>query len=74
MKFIETHSHLYLGRLKDSIPEAVDLMQRSGATDSIQIATNLEKCQTVIDLAYQYDMVHATIGIHPCEAQDLPIE
>jgi Tat protein secretion system quality control protein TatD with DNase activity len=25
-------------------------------------------------LAKEYDIVRATVGIHPCEAQDIPIE
>lgn len=25
-------------------------------------------------MAHTYDIVRATVGIHPCEAQDLPVE
>lgn len=74
MKFVETHSHMYLGRLAGNEDETIDLLQRSGATHSIQVATNISNSQTVIDLAYQYDMIRATVGIHPCEAQGLPVE
>lgn len=72
--FIDTHSHLYLGKLAQNIPDAITHLQENNFSHSIQIGTSLEASQTCIDLAKQYPMLQATIGIHPCEAQDMAIE
>ncbi len=34
----------------------------------------METSQICIDLAHTYDIIRATVGIHPCEAQDIPVE
>ncbi|MBP7773507.1 TatD family hydrolase [Candidatus Gracilibacteria bacterium] len=72
--FIDTHSHLYLGELQNHIPEAVEHLRENNFSHSIQIGTSIETSRTCINLAKQYDIIRATIGIHPCEAQDMPVE
>ncbi len=68
---IDTHSHLYLGKLAQNIPEAIHHLQENHFSHSIQIGTSLEASQICIDLAREYPIVRATIGIHPCEAQNM---
>ncbi|MCB9807307.1 TatD family hydrolase [Candidatus Peribacteria bacterium] len=72
--FIDTHSHLYLGELKNHIPEAIENLHKNNFSHSIQVGTNIETSQISINLAKQYDILRATIGIHPCEAQNIPTE
>lgn len=72
--FIDTHSHLYLGELQHHIPEAISHLRESNFSHTIQIATSIEASQTCINLAHEYGIVKATVGIHPCEAQDIPVE
>ena len=72
--FIDTHSHLYLGELQHHIPEAIQNLRDARFSHTIQIGTSVETSQTCIDLAHTYDIVRATVGIHPCEAQDIPVE
>ncbi len=72
--FIDTHSHLYLGDLQHHIPEAITHLREKNFSHTIQIGTNIETSQICIDLAHSYDIVRATVGIHPCEAQDIPVE
>ena len=72
--FIDTHSHLYLGELQQHIPEAISHLRESNFSHTIQIATSIEASQTCINLAHEYDIVRATVGFHPCEAQDIPVE
>jgi TatD DNase family protein len=72
--FIDTHSHLYLGKLAQNIPEAIAHLEENNFSHSIQIGTSLEASKTCIELAKQYPMLRVTIGIHPCEAQDIAIE
>lgn len=72
--FIDTHSHLYLGELQNHIPEAIEHLRENNFSHSIQIGTSIETSRTCINLAKQYDIIRATVGIHPCEAQDIPTE
>jgi TatD DNase family protein len=69
--FIDTHSHLYLGELQHHIPEAIQNLRNENFSHSIQIGTSLETSQTCIELAQKYDIIRATVGVHPCEAQDI---
>jgi len=71
--FIDTHSHLYLGELQNHIPEAIKHLQDKNFSHTIQIGTSIETSQICIKLAYKYDIVRATVGVHPCEAQDIEI-
>jgi TatD DNase family protein len=72
--FIDTHSHLYLGELQNHIPEAVEHLRENNFSHSIQIGTSIETSQTCINLSKEYNILRATVGIHPCEAQDIPVE
>ncbi len=72
--FIDTHSHLYLGKLAQNIPEAIKHLEENNFSHSIQIGTSLEASRTCIELARQYPILQATIGVHPCEAQNIAIE
>lgn len=72
--FIDTHSHLYLGELQNHIPEAIEHLRRENFSHTIQIGTSLETSAICIQLANAYDIVRATVGIHPCEAQDISVE
>lgn len=72
--FIDTHSHLFLGELAHHIPEALDNLEKFNFSHSIQIGTGLATSKTCIELSQKHDILRATIGIHPCEAQNLPTE
>ncbi|MFA6079863.1 MAG: TatD family hydrolase [Candidatus Gracilibacteria bacterium] len=72
--FIDTHSHLFLGKLADAIPEAIGHLQEANFSHSIQIGTSIDASRTCIELAKIYPIIRATIGIHPCEAQNISEE
>lgn len=72
--FIDTHSHLYLGELQNHIPEALKHLEEKKFSHTIQIGTSIESSHTCIHLAHQYPIIRATVGVHPCEAQDITTE
>lgn len=72
--FIDTHSHLYLGELQNHIPEAIQNLRDENFSHTIQIGTSVETSQICIDLSGKYDIVRATVAVHPCEAQDIDIQ
>lgn len=49
-------------------------MRENNFSHTIQIGTSVETSQICLDLAHTYDIIRATVGIHPCEAQDIPVE
>ncbi len=59
--FIDTHSHLYLGKLAHNIPEAIKHLEENNFSHAIQIGTNKETSQKCIHLARDYAMLRATI-------------
>lgn len=69
--FIDTHSHLILGKLSKNIPEAITHLIENNFSHSIQIGTSIASSKESIDLARKYDILRVTIGIHPCEAQNI---
>ncbi len=71
--FIDTHSHLYLGELQNHIPEAIEHLKNENFSHTIQIWTSIETSQICLNLSRKYDIVRVTVGIHPCEAQDIPV-
>jgi Tat protein secretion system quality control protein TatD with DNase activity len=59
--FIDTHSHLYLGKLAQNIPEALRHLEENNFSHSIQIGTSIETSKTCIELAKKYSILRATI-------------
>lgn len=72
--FIDTHSHLFLWELAHHISEAVEHLKANNFSHSIQIGTSVQSSKTCIELAQKYNILRATIWIHPCEAQDISVE
>lgn len=72
--FIDTHSHLFLPPLSQHIDLAIDNLVHHNFSHSIQIGTSIESSYTCIELSKRYSILRATVGIHPCEAQDIWIE
>jgi TatD DNase family protein len=60
--------------LHNHIPEAIQHLRDANFSHTIQIGTSVETSRTCIELAKTYDIVRATVGIHPCEAQDIAVE
>ena len=47
-------------------------LQEKGVTGIVNMASNLESCQTTWELTRRYDYVFGGAGIHPEDARDLP--
>jgi len=68
---IDTHAHL---DFKDYDKDRDEVVQRALDNDVQKIITigcNLERSQTAIDIASQYDNVYATVGVHPDDIKEL---
>ncbi len=71
MKYIDSHSHLYMPQFDDDREAVIDRMWKQGV-GTIVVGVDFDTSQAAIALAKQYpDVVcGATIGIHPTDTDD----
>lgn len=71
---IDTHCHL---DFKDFDPDRDLVLERAkaaGVFRIINVASSIEGTRRAVELAAQYDMVYATVGIHPHDAEKVTAE
>ena len=82
--FIDTHCHLDMIVQKEfdtpihahqmqQIADVLDVAHKNHVEKIITIGTSLTGSANAIAVAHEYDSVYATIGIHPCDAQELGV-
>ena len=70
MQLIDTHCHLTFEPLVGEVAEVVARSRAAGVAGWITVGTSGEDSRRAIELAGQYENMHAAIGIHPHEAKD----
>ncbi len=65
---IDTHCHLDFKDFDKDRDEAIERAKRSGIARIINVASSIGGTRRSIELAAMYDIVYATVGIHPHEA------
>ncbi|MGD1018757.1 MAG: TatD family hydrolase [Verrucomicrobiia bacterium] len=65
--FIDTHAHLCYPDFGEELPQVVERAQAARVTQIVSIATDLESARKTLDIARQFDGVHAAVGLHPGE-------
>ncbi|MBU0895298.1 MAG: YchF/TatD family DNA exonuclease [Candidatus Omnitrophica bacterium] len=65
---IDTHCHLDFKDFDADRDEVVDRALKSGVSRIVNVASSIEGSRRSVDLADKYDMVYATVGVHPHEA------
>lgn len=63
-------SHCHLEMFGEEVSEVIKRASEAGITKIITIASDIESLDKVIEIANQYPMVYATVGIHPHDAKD----
>jgi len=66
--FIDTHCHLDFPEFDQDRDEVIKNARAQGVEYVINIGSSLEGSSRSLDLSRQYAQVHATVGIHPHEA------
>lgn len=61
---IDTHAHLFLS--KESPSRYVESALAAGVKRIINVATDMASAKTCVELAANYPILEATVGIHPC--------
>ncbi len=67
---IDTHAHLFFPNFDDDLDQVVKNAKSSGVTGILVPGTNLETSKKAIDISDRYEMVYASVGVHPHDTKD----
>jgi len=67
---IDTHAHLYYDNIKSHLPDVLHKATDIGIEKIIVPAIDLETSRKVSELSDKYEIIFASIGVHPCEVQN----
>lgn len=62
---IDTHAHLNIEQYEENIEQIIQNAQKIGVNKIIVVGMDKKTSLKAIQLANQYDMIYATVGIHP---------
>ena len=65
MKFVDSHAHLLDERLKGRTTEIIEAFSEDDLEFTVEIATSMDDCKEVLELAARYSNLYCTIGVHP---------
>ncbi|HEX9749753.1 MAG TPA: TatD family hydrolase [candidate division Zixibacteria bacterium] len=65
---IDSHAHLNFDAFDSDRDAVVERAHQAGVHTIINIATDFESCERVLELAERYERTYATVGIHPHDA------
>ncbi len=68
--FIDTHAHLFYPNFSEDLDEVIERAKSSGVDYIIVPATDIETTKQTLALADKYEMIYATIGVHPHETKE----
>lgn len=66
---VDTHCHLFLAPLADSLEAVLARAQASGVRQYLNIGTTLQTSREAVEMAHRLEAVFAAVGIHPTEAE-----
>lgn len=68
--FIDTHAHLFYPNFEGEVDQILERAKNSGVDYIIVPATDLPTSIKAIELADKYEMVYATVGVHPHDTKN----
>jgi len=68
--FIDTHAHLFYPNFAEDIDEVIERAKSSGVDYIIVPATDIETAKQTLALADKYEIIYATVGVHPHETKE----
>jgi TatD DNase family protein len=71
--FIDTHAHLCYPDFAEELPQVVERAQAAKVTQIVSIATDLESARKTLEIARQFESVHAAVGLHPGEVPNVTL-
>ena len=70
--YVDTHAHLYFDQFDDDREAVLSRAGDAGVDRIINIGINIETSLQSIAYADKYQMVYASAGVHPHDAEDAP--
>ena len=74
MFLIDTHAHLYYESMESVLSEVLERASSKGVNKIVCIGTDIDTSLKSVKIAEKYDNVFATVGIHPHDAKDVPLD
>lgn len=68
MRPIDSHAHVHFPQFDEDRDAVIDRAREAGLVAIVEIGTNLESSQATVALAEQHDLIYATVGVHPHDA------
>jgi len=65
---IDSHCHLHTARFDSDRADVIQRAWDSGIEQMMVVGCSLEDSRAAVDLAIRHDRIHATVGIHPHDA------
>lgn len=72
--FVDSHCHLSSSSLLRNIEQVIAQMTQACVTRALCVSTSLKDFETVIALTREYPQLWASIGVHPNEDQEIPLD
>ena len=69
---IDTHAHLDYSDYDDNRAQVISRAAETGVTEIISIGTRIDSSTRAVELAENFPNIWATVGIHPCDADNAP--
>lgn len=71
MAIIDTHNHLYFPGFKTSFDQILKTAANAGVRQQVLIGIDELSCQAALNLAMQQAIFKVTVGLHPCDIDQL---
>lgn len=66
---IDSHAHLNDSRFDKILPEVLERAKDAGVKQIINVGSDLSSSRRAIELAQEYESMHAVVGFHPHDAK-----
>lgn len=68
---IDSHAHVHFPQFDDDRDAVIERARKAGLLAIVEIGTNLASSRAAVTLAEEHDVVYATVGVHPHDADNL---
>lgn len=74
MKLFDTHTHVQFPQFNPDREATLRRAREAGLTGMLVVGTDAKTSDAAVDIAQQYDWMHAAVGVHPHDAEAMSAE
>jgi TatD DNase family protein len=71
LTLVDTHAHLDFRQFDPDRQAVIERARAAGVAAIVNVGTDLDSSRRAVQLAGEYDMIHAAVGMHPHDAKKL---